>query len=319
MKFVFQLMLMISCCLCASLSQTTCSAEDEEFEPSGFQLYYGNDPKILDTMQKRMTKGQVVVIELRNLSKDQISSITQRGRETGTKILAYISIGELGNLEKKNFQEFLKTRKIPKPLDSMILEKNERFEAWRMDVAEAAWREFLTQRIRRIYNENVDGLLIDAVDTCDLYITRSEWPIPRRAESVKMMIGLIRMIKAMSPEKYILQNRGLNLIGKSVFVGDATGIFIPGLNLASENPNNPDGLLWSTAYAYSSAWTASKERDMMQIQKQGYTTVFTLGFADTKIDRRQFFQKSRAAGFIPAWSSSNTKVHEELTEQTVNE
>ena len=128
------------------------------------------------------------------------------------------------------------------------------------------------------------------------------------------MIHLIREIKALSPKKFIMQNRGLNLIGKSVFVGDATGIFIPGLDLEKAHPHNPDGLLWETAYAHTGDWIASKEREMIQIQKSGFTSVFTLGYADTQVDRRQFFQKSQAAGFIPAWGSSTTKLHLELTQ-----
>ena len=319
MKFVLSLMLIILSYLIAPVVESSWGAEEKAFVPTEFQLYYGNDSKTLDTMQQRMQKGQVVVIELRNLSTDQISSIVNSSRQAGAKVLAYISIGEIGQLERTNFEQYLKDRNASKTLNSMILEKNKRFEAWSIDVTESIWREFLIKRIKRIYNQNVDGLFLDAVDTCDLYISRKEWPISKRAESVKVMIGLIRMIKAMAPEKFIMQNRGLNLIGKSVFVGDATGTFIPGLNLAQSNPNNPDALLWSTAYAFPSAWTASKERDMIHIQKQGFTTIFTLGFGDTKVDRKQFFQKSHAAGFIPAWSNSIMKLHENLTQRSENE
>ncbi|WP_339733124.1 endo alpha-1,4 polygalactosaminidase [uncultured Gimesia sp.] len=301
------------------MTESSLRAEEKAFTPTGLQLYYGNDSKILDTMQQRMRKGQVVVIELRNLSKEQISAIVNSSRQAGSKVLAYISIGALGHLERANFEQYLKDRNVSKTLDNMILEKNQKFEALRIDVTESIWREFLIQRIKRIYNQNVDGLFLDAVDTCDLYINRKEWPISRRAESVKVMIGLIRMIKAMAPEKFVMQNRGLNLIGKNVFVGDATGVFIPGLDLAHFHPNNPDGLLWSGAYTDSSAWIASKERDMIQIRKNGFTSVFTLGYADSAVDRKQFFQNSRAAGFIPAWGSSNMKLHEELTQEANSE
>jgi len=80
------------------------------------------------------------------------------------------------------------------------------------------------------------------------------------------------------------------------------------------NPHNPDGLLWETAYAHSGEWIEGKEREMIQIHKNGFTSVFTLGYADTKANRAQFFQKSRAAGFIPAWASSSRKLHQELTQ-----
>ncbi|MCA9014675.1 MAG: endo alpha-1,4 polygalactosaminidase, partial [Planctomycetaceae bacterium] len=267
-------------------------------------------------MQQKMRKGQVVVVELRSLSEEQIAALVKKAHQSGAKIIGYISIGELGQLEKTNFEQFLQQKKISKSVESMLLSKNETFQSWRIDVSETSWREFLKQRIHQIYTQNVDGLFLDTVDTSDLYITRKEWPISRRAKSVEAMISLIRMIKSLSPEKFIMQNRGLNLIGKTVFVGDATGIFIPGLDLAHAHLNNPDGLLWTGAYAHSSAWIASKERDLIQINKRGFTTVFALGYADTPIDRKQFFQRSGAAGFIPAWASSNTKLQEELTQET---
>ncbi|MCA9008001.1 MAG: hypothetical protein KDA70_22210, partial [Planctomycetaceae bacterium] len=87
-----------------------------------------------------------------------------------------------------------------------------------------------------------------------------------------------------------------------------------GLNLKQAHPHNPDGLLWESAYMHTGDWIESKEREMIQIQKQGFTSVFTLGYTDTKADRKQFFQKSRAAGFIPAWGSSTTRLHLEPTE-----
>ncbi|MCH9656728.1 MAG: endo alpha-1,4 polygalactosaminidase [Planctomycetes bacterium] len=290
------------------------SAEDTAFVASDFQLYYGGDNTLLDKLQHRMRKGQVVVIELRGLDQKQVSLLIKKAHQTGAKIIAYISIGELGQLEKDNFEAFLKRRKNAPALSKMVLSKNETFQSWHIDVSEKAWQDFLFQRINQIYQQNVDGLFLDTIDSIDLYINAQKWPIPRRAKSVSAMINLIRKIKAHSPDKFIMQNRGLNLIGKSVFVGDATGIFIPGLNLAKSHPNNPDGLLWETAYAHTGKWIEGKEREMIQIQKNGFTSVFTLGYSDTKANQKQFFEQSRAAGFIPAWASSSKKLHTELTQ-----
>ncbi len=294
-------------------------AEENAFVPTGFQLYYGSDSKILNQMQQRMRKGQVVVIELRGLNQKQISTLVESAHQAGAKVIAYLSIGELGQIEKANFEQFLKQHKPPHTLKDMTLSKNQTFQSWHIDVSEKAWHDFLFQSIKQTYSQNMDGLFLDTVDTIDLYINHREWPIPRRVKSVSAMISLVREIKTLSPEKFILQNRGLNLIGKSVFVGDATGVFIPGLDLAKNHPHNPDGLLWETAYAHTGDWITGKEREMIQIQKNGFTTVFTLGYADTNVDRKLFFQKSRAAEFIPAWGSSTTKLHLELTQETVSE
>lgn len=289
------------------------SAEPAAFVPTDFQLYYGSDPKIFKQLQQQIQKGQVIALELRGLDQRQVSKLVNQAHRAGAKVIAYISIGELGQLEKNNFEAFLKKRKKSPALAEMILSKNETFQSWHIDVSQQAWQDFLFQRINQIYQQKVDGLFLDTIDSIDLYINEQKWPIPRRAKSVSAMISLIRNIKAHAPEKFIMQNRGLNLIGKSVFVGDATGVFIPGLNLTTRHPHNPDGLLWETAYAHTGEWIENKEKEMIQIQKNGFTSVFTLGYADTKADRKHFFQKSRAAGFIPAWASSSRNLHQELT------
>lgn len=288
--------------------------EKVKFKPSGFQLYYGSNPQVLDQLQKQIQPGQVVVIELRGLSKEQIQKLADQAHLVNAKLIAYLSVGELGQIEQQNFQQYLKRHAPQTSLTDLTLRKNETFQSWHMDVSQPAWHDFLIQRVQQIYQQPVDGLFLDTIDSVDLYISNKVWTVPRRAQSVKAMVSLIREIKAVAPEKFIMQNRGLNLIGQSVFVGDATGVFVPGLNLQQTHPHNPDGLLWESAYTHTGDWIESKERAMMQIQKQGFTTVFTLSYTDTKADRKLFFQKSRAAGFIPAWGSSTSRLHLEPTE-----
>lgn len=314
MKLFSHLFLSIIFCFYFVATVPLVSAEEKSFVPTSFQLYYGSDPKIIKQLQERMQKGQVVVIDLRGLDQKQIATLVHRAHQVGAKVIAYISIGELGQLEKTSFEQFLKQHKNSTSLDNISLGKNKTFQSWYIDVDQKIWKEFLIQKINQIYQQKVDGLFLDTVDTTDLYINQSKWPIPRRVKSVEAMISLIREIKALSPDKFIMQNRGLNLIGKSVFVGNATGVLVPGLDLAKSDPHNPDGLLWESAYIHTGDWIAGKEREMIQIQKKGFTTVFTLGYADTKANRKQFFQKSQTAGFIPAWASSTKTLHQELTQ-----
>ena len=307
-------LLLFVLCLITSTIQPLSAMEQKRFIPAGFQLYYGSDPQVLDQLQQRIQPGQVIVIELRGLSPAQIQKLADQAHQEKAKLIAYLSVGELGQIEYQNFQQYLQQHAPQISLADLTLSKNETFQSWQMDVSQPAWRDFLIQRVKQIYQQPVDGLFLDTVDTVDLYITNQAWKIPRRVQSVKAMVALIREIKAVSPEKFILQNRGLNLIGNSVFVGDATGDFVPGLNLQQAHPHNPDGLLWESAYMHAGDWIESKEREMIQIQKQGFTSVFTLGYTDTNAERNQFFQKSRTAGFIPAWGSSTTRLHLELTE-----
>ncbi|QDT96584.1 endo alpha-1,4 polygalactosaminidase [Gimesia aquarii] len=313
MKLFTLLFLCIMCNLILTTSARLVSAEEKAFVPTGFQLYYGSDPKIMKQLKKRMHKGQIVVIELRGLDQKQIATLVNLANQAGAKVIGYISIGELEQLEKANFEQFLKQHNMPTSLEKISPGKNELFQSWHMDVSQEIWKKFLFKKIDQIYQQKIDGLFLDTVDTTDLYINHREWPITRRAKSLKAMISLIREIKALSPYKFIMQNRGLNLIGKSVFVGEETGILVPGLYLSKSHPHNPDGLLWESAYTHTGDWIDGKEREMIQIQKNGFTSVFTLGYTDTKADRRQFFQKSQAAGFIPAWGSSTKTLHKELT------
>ena len=314
MKLLTLQLLLFVLCLITSTIQPLSAMEQKRFIPAGFQLYYGSDPQVLDQLQQRIQPGQVIVIELRGLSPAQIQKLADRAHQEKAKLIAYLSVGELGQIEHQNFQQYLQRHTPQISLADLTLSKNETFQSWQMDVSQSAWRDFLIQRVKQIYQQPVDGLFLDTVDTVDFYITNQAWKIPRRVQSVKAMVALIRKIKAVSPEKFILQNRGLNLIGNSVFVGDATGVFVPGLNLQQAHPHNPDGLLWESAYMHAGDWIESKEREMIQIQKQGFTSVFTLGYTDTNAERNQFFQKSRTAGFIPAWGSSTTRLHLELTE-----
>ncbi|WP_339684201.1 endo alpha-1,4 polygalactosaminidase [Gimesia maris] len=314
MKLLTLQLLLFVLCLITSTIQPLSATEQKRFIPAGFQLYYGSDPQVLDQLQQRIQPGQVIVIELRGLSPAQIQKLADRAHQEKAKLIAYLSVGELGQIEHQNFQQYLQRHTPQISLADLTLSKNETFQSWQMDVSQSAWRDFLIQRVKQIYQQPVDGLFLDTVDTVDFYITNQAWKIPRRVQSVKAMVALIRKIKAVSPEKFILQNRGLNLIGNSVFVGDATGVFVPGLNLQQAHPHNPDGLLWESAYMHAGDWIESKEREMIQIQKQGFTSVFTLGYTNTNGERNRFFQKSRAAGFIPAWGSSTTRLHRELTE-----
>ena len=291
------------------------SADKPAFVPTSYQLYYGSEPRLLKQLWDRIQPGQVIVIEMRGLQPEQVSDLVNFAHQKQAKVIAYLSIGELGQLEKTNFEKYLKRSPNRYPLSEIVFGKNQTFESWYVDVSYGEWRGFLMERIKRMYAQKIDGLFLDTVDTADLYLNRKEWNLPRRSKSVTAMISLIRAIKGVDPEKFIMQNRGLNLIGKTVFVGEATGILIPGLDLAHQHPGNPDGLLWESAFAHSGDWIESKEREMIRIQKNGFTTVFTLGYSDTSVSADTFFRKSKADGFIPGWASSTTKLHLELTQQ----
>ncbi|QDV19430.1 hypothetical protein Pan153_40950 [Gimesia panareensis] len=291
------------------------SADKPAFVPTSYQLYYGSDPQVLKSLREQIRPGQVIVIELRGLKPPQLAEIIKAAHQRQAKVIAYLSIGELGHLEKENFEKYLKQSPHSHPFSEIAFDRNPRFQSSHIDVSYGEWRGFLMKRIKRMYARKIDGLFLDTVDTADLYLNRPEWSIPRRAKSVAAMIHLIRDIKRVAPKKFIMQNRGLNLIGRSVIVGETAQIVVLGLDLEHRHPGNPDGLLWESAFAHSGDWIEAREREMIRIQNNGFTSVFTLGYSDTSVSRETFFRKSEADGFIPAWASSTTKLHLELTQQ----
>ena len=140
----------------------------------------------------------------------------------------------------------------------------------------------------------------------------SAWPIVRRVESVQAMGQLVHAIKASDPRQYVMMNRGLNLIGAKVFVGDAKGVEITGLNLAQKHGHSPDAVLWENAFAGDDAWTRAKDRELRTIHAAGHTAVFALGYAETGGKPAAFFKQARAAGWSAAWARSSTTLHREL-------
>ncbi len=295
--------------------------EPKRFQPASFQLYYGSDPAILKQMTMRLSRGQIVVIESRALTKPVLLQLVKKADEAGAKVLAYLSIGELNDQDEKGFRSFLQGYLAERPKDSvrlttleaLTLRRNEPFHSRQIDVLGDAWRAYVLADAQRLYALGVHGLFLDTVDTVDLYITRKGWTLARRIDSVEAMQALIHAIKGRNRAGYVLQNRGLNLIGSKVFVGDATGKEIEGLALAQGHPENPDGILWENAFASDDEWSRGKEKELRELQRSGRATVFALGYKETARTPDVFFKKCAAAGFVSAWTSSSSTLHKELT------
>ncbi len=295
--------------------------EPRRFQPASFQLYYGSDPAILKQMTMRLSRGQIVVVETRALAKPELHQLLKKADETGAKVLAYLSIGELNDLDEKAFRTFLQGYLAERPkdsvrltmLESLTLGRNAQFKSRYIDVLGDAWRAYILAEAQRLYALGVHGLFLDTVDTVDLYITRKEWTLARRIDSVEAMLSLIRAVKGRNRAGYVVQNRGLNLIGVKVFVGDATGKEIEGLTLARGHPENPDGVLWENAFAGNDEWSRLKEKELGEIQRSGRATVFALGYKETAPTSDAFFKKCAAAGFVSARATSSATLHKELT------
>lgn len=288
------------------------------FVPSGFRIYYGGDREKSSELVDQLRTGQIIVIDTRAMKPETLRQLIIESNHVGAKVLGYISIGELEDYRVEHFLKDLQVRQghtstDQSALDSITLSRNDKFKSLQIDVRSNAWQSYVKTMVDGIYRQGVHGVFLDTVDTVDLSISRRQWSIERRVESVRAMMALVRSIKAKDRRKYILQNRGLNLIGPTVFVGDATGVEIPGLSLEQPHRDNPDGILWENAFAHQDEWTIAKRDQLLAIQRSREADVFTLGYKESLDNADDFFRKSLASQFIPAWASSSETLHKELT------
>jgi serine/threonine protein kinase/endo-alpha-1,4-polygalactosaminidase (GH114 family) len=304
-------------CLKPPTGQKEQDKKQSSFQATSFQLYFGREPDVLEQLSGHMKKGHVAVIETRALVKTELAGLLHSADTAGAKVLGYLSLGELHDNDVERFRQFLKAYLAgvveEKPrfasLEAITIGRDETFKARRVDVLADSWRAFIFAEIDRIYATGVAGLFLDTIDTVDLYIGNKDWSLARRCESVEAMMALVRGIKERDRSKFILQNRGLNLIGANVFIGDETGKMIPGLNLTRAQANNPDGVLWENAFAGQDDWSLAKEKELRSIQEGGKATIFTLGYKSVWKTPDAFFRRCTEAGFVPAWAESSQNLH----------
>ena len=285
-------------------------------EQASFQLYYGHDAKLLESIKKEMKPNQIVVVDIRSLSALQFGQLRRRSKEQSAKLLAYISIGELHSREMKLFEAFAKKNRpsldLAKLKSKVFISENQTFGSLHVDALESVWCDFIYDKAADILATGVDGIFLDTVDTVDVYIGKREWEIDRRAKSVAAMIGLVRGLKSKHPSIYVMQNRGLNLIGNDVFVGDATGKNVPGLSLSKSHVHNPDAILFEDAFTADGDWGKKIVKQLDAVQRSGEATVVALGYKASGADQAKFSRKCAEHQFVPAWSKDSLSLHLEV-------
>jgi serine/threonine protein kinase len=289
------------------------------FVPTSIRLYYGTDPGYLGSLARGLKKGQVLVIDLRTLPVLQRKRLLKEADRVGAKVLSYLSVSELQDERKEAFRAFASAQPGKREagsghsLDDLVVARNVLFKADRMDVLADLWRAWVLAEADKALATGVHGLFLDTVDTVDVYSTKKDWKLARRAQSVEAMIRLVRDVKAMRQRPYVLMNRGLNLIGAKVFVGDDSGVLVPGLDLANGHEHNPDGILWENAFSSRDAWSLRVDKELRGLSKSGKVAVFALAYRKTLGEPAAFFRTCVEAGFIPAWATSSTDLHNEPT------
>lgn len=295
------------------------SVQGGESPARSFHLYYGNSPKEVAKLAEGFKPGAIAVIDTRVLKTDVLKGLRADAKASGTRLLGYLSIGEVHADEVEELKRFLaeagsESRIRRRSLESITIDRNETFNSYRINVAEGYYfRAWIRKKAAAILELGMDGLFLDTVDTVDTYITHEAWSLERREGSVVSMIALIRNLKKEHPDAYLLQNGGLNIIGESVFIGNAEGILTTGMDLAISHPRNPDGVLWENAFANSDAWSKGRLEELRRIRSVGSVDVFALGYEKSFPDSEVFFAKCRDQRFIGAWAESSEVLHEAAT------
>lgn len=279
---------------------------------SRFHLYYGSAEPELKQLENSIVKGSLLVVDYRAFDQAELRDWIEKRQNEKAKVLAYISIGEIHSREVAALKQML-PGKSDTEIDDLLLDRNEVFDSYRVDVSNKTWTEWIEVKLHKIYALGFDGVFLDTVDTVDLYASKKEWKLDRRAQSAAAMIELIGHIKHFNLNKYVLQNGGLNMIGEKMFVGDAKGIMVPGQNLANYQPNNPDGILWENAYAGDDDWTMGNLKKLIAIKASKKTDVFALGYQHAHASPEALAEQCKKHDFIGAWAVSTEVLHEAAT------
>lgn len=297
----------------ASTAKNGPVAENDGFSVRSYRIYYGADSRRLQTLVSQMEAGQLVVIDTRSLDVKQIEMLKDKARRVGARVVGYLSVGELDSVDRDRFLAHVRSE-FDEQSDAILretfLNRNEEFNSERVDVLSNAWQSWIAARAAAIRTTGVHGLLLDTIDTVDLYATRPDWNTRRRISSVEAMRDLVRGFRIDWPEAFVVQNRGLNLIGPTMFVGGDAEADVKALDLAAGNANNPNAILWEAAYHGQGDWFDNVVSDLRSISAAGHATVLTLGYTDGSVEKKEFFRRSAADGFVSGWGESSALLHE---------
>lgn len=290
--------------------------DSKNFDASRYHLYYGNNAKVLQSITSALKKNELMIVDGRRISNALRKQMLMKAKAVNARVIAYLSIGELDSRERERFDAFVQalpaTERIP--FDEMALEWNDKFQSWRIDVSHPLWNKWIYQELQNIYRQDYHGVFLDTPDTADRYITYPQWTLTQRASKVNAMIALIRGIKQHNPKQFVLLNRGLNLVGETVWMNEDGSDWVPGLSLMFAHANNPDAVLYENAFASNDEWTQRVEADLSATALAKKTQVFALGYQDVISDRALFKARCAQTQFICAWAQSSETLHKLGTE-----
>lgn len=218
-----------------------------------YTVYYGEGE--IEVMKQ----FDLAILETASQTKEGIRELTK----SGTKTIAYISIGEADP----------GTWYYPYVDENWKLGSNENWDSDFIDVRHQGWHDLILDKmIPHIIGYGVQGLFLDTVDSVDV-----------EPEMTDAMIALIRDIRERYPELIIVMNRGLTIMDEAI-------PYIDGLMFESFSVDvDWDTVDWDTIppkAVYSKwtgdeeLWTADTARRLGEWQRRTGLTVLALDYAN---------------------------------------
>jgi uncharacterized protein (TIGR01370 family) len=209
---------------------------------------------------------EMVIVEPDFYTKKEMAAL----RATGTKILGYVTLGEVD--ENRWY--------FPQMKELGFLGKNENWNSYFIDLEKDETRHLLlTEVIARITEKGVDGLFMDTIDAVS--------PVTDRGYLQPYMAKLIMDIRKKYPKKILIQNAG-------IFVLDNTKNHIDAfLTEALASDYN----FKEKEYTVRSPEEFNDRLDYLNFysQKSG-KPYFIIDFADTKAKREQITSRLDTLG-----------------------
>jgi len=159
-----------------------------------FIIYYD---KLNDSIIQKLSNYDVVIIEPRNATKEQILKL----KRSGVKVLGYTSIVE----QNENNMEYISLQDswFYKPGEDKIRE--ERWQSWYMDIRKKGYQNFLFEQIQlHIVNKELDGVFFDTVGDID----DSNWNEIDKNEMREKYAKFLKRIRKNYKDLEIVQNWG---------------------------------------------------------------------------------------------------------------
>ncbi|MFT7211590.1 MAG: hypothetical protein ACI9XK_001834, partial [Granulosicoccus sp.] len=162
---------------------------DQSLQGRSTAFYYGVKPPV-----DVLSQFDRLVVEADNMTPNELQSL----RVDGTRIYAYLSVGEIG--PERSYSDSIDP--------TWVLGANPSWNSKVLDLTKPVVRKFLLQQVATLQGEGYQGLFLDTMDSFTLYAKTDA----QRAEQSAGLTSLIREMASRYPELRLIANRGFEVL-----------------------------------------------------------------------------------------------------------